>query len=57
MCAKHKEDPSTYMEYDLELRLEAGATNKLNRNQIYSISMTIAWDMRVSCSALIIGTP
>jgi hypothetical protein len=42
MCAKHKEDPSTYMEYDLELRLEAGATNKLNRNQIYSISMTIA---------------
>jgi hypothetical protein len=30
------------MEYDLELRLEAGATNKLNRNQIYSISMTIA---------------
>jgi len=45
MHAKHEDDPSTHMEYDLELWLKA------------SISMTKAWDMKVSCSALIIRTP
>jgi hypothetical protein len=32
MHAKHEDDPSTHMEYDLELWLKARATNELNIN-------------------------
>jgi len=55
--AKYREDLSTHLEYDLELWLEDRATGGLDRNQVYYISMTIAWDMRPGCNVLTIGTP
>ena len=54
--AKHGEDPLTHLEYDLDLWLEARATSEPDRNQVYDISMTIAWDIRLSYGVSIIGT-
>jgi len=39
------------------LWLEVGATNGPNRNRVYGIPVTIARDMRSSCSVSIVGTP
>jgi hypothetical protein len=47
MRAKHGEDPSTYLEYDSELWFKAGVIGRPNRNQVYSISIATAWDMRL----------
>lgn len=45
------------MDYDLELWLEAGATNGPDRNQVYDISMIMAQYVRSDCNVLSIETP
>lgn len=56
MVAKHREDTSTLPPHNPQLWLEVGATNGLDMNLIYNISMTTTRDMKVGCSVLTIDT-
>lgn len=54
---KHWEDPSTHPEYGSNLKLKAEETSGPDKNWVYGISMTVAWDMRSGCSVSTLGTP
>jgi hypothetical protein len=56
MCAQHEEGISTHLEHNLELLLEAKAIDRLNKNRVYGISLTIVQDMRLGCSVSTIYT-
>jgi hypothetical protein len=42
--------------HNLQLWLEAGITDGPNKNHIYSLTMTLTWDIRVSCIISLVGT-
>jgi hypothetical protein len=56
MLVKHGEDTSTYLEYNLNLWLKAGATGGPDKNRVCGISMTMAQNIRSDCSILTVST-
>lgn len=56
VLGKLEEDFSTYLEYDPELWLEAGATSGCDKNQIYDFFMIMTEYMRLDCCISTIDT-
>ena len=50
-------DLLTHLKYHMEFWLEAKATDRPNKNQVYNISITTTQDIRSGCSVLTINTP
>jgi hypothetical protein len=57
MIAKVSDDTSTHPPYDPQIWLEALISDEPDRNQVYDLPMTLAWELKADRTISTIGTP
>ena len=53
---RYGDDPSTYLDFDSDLRMEVGSSGGLNKNWVYGLSNTTAKNLRSSFSVSTVGS-